>query len=41
MIYEFQIKFLNSSTFKGLVTQIQESNNILLIALLTIPVFYP
>ncbi|MEK3546211.1 PTS sugar transporter subunit IIC [Lactobacillus crispatus] len=39
IIYEFQIKFLNSSTFKGLVTQIQESNNILLIALLTIPVF--
>ena len=37
IIYEFQIKFLNSSTFKGLVTQIQESNNILLIALLTIP----
>src|SRR5699024_9401855 len=31
IIYEFQIKFLNSSTFKGLVTQIQESNNILLI----------
>lgn len=39
IIYEFQIKFLNAGTFKGLVTRIQASNNVFEIVLLTIPVF--
>lgn len=38
-IYEFQIKILNSGTFKGLVTQVQSSNNLLEILLLTMLVF--
>lgn len=39
-IYEFQIKILNSGTFKGLVTQIQASNNLLEIIPLSILVFF-